>query len=273
MLLKSTGFIALVFCAVPAQAQQTPLERGAYLMKGPVACGHCHTNTTPGAPELGGGARFAALAYTAISANLTPDPETGITNWSDAELINGIRNGKRPRGSTIGPPMPITSYRGMSDDDVKAIVAYIRSVKPVVNKTARSGYRIQLPESYGLTVANVAAVSDADPVKYGDYVANALAACMDCHSKPGEGGAPDMVNGIGGGGRELRGPWGQAMAPNITPSGIGHYSDADLKKVIMTGERPDGSKLKGPMPVAYYANMSEKDVSAVIAYLKSLPKK
>ena len=261
-----------IFGCFAAQAQ-TPLERGAYLMKGPVACGNCHTNPAPGSLELGGGTRFAELAFTAIAANLTPDPETGITQWTDADLINGIRNGKRPRGSTIGPPMPIAAYRGISDDDVKAIVAYIRSVKPVVNKTARSAYRVPLPDSYGPTVTSVPAVSDADPVKYGAYIVNHLAHCTECHSKPKDGGGVDMTDGLGAGGQQFRGPWGVSQAPNITPTGIGHYSDADLKKVITTGERPDGSKLKPPMAVSYYANMTPKDLDAVVAYLRSMPKK
>ena len=259
--------------ALASARAQTPLERGAYLMKGPVACGQCHTNPAPGSPELGGGRRFAELAYTAVAANLTPDPETGLANWTDADLVNGIRNGKRPRGSTIGPPMPIKSYMGMSDDDVKAIVAYIRSVKPAVNKTARSGYRIPLPESYGPVVTSVAAVADTDPVKYGQYIAHALAACMECHSKPLEGGGVDMAGGLGAGGAQVRGPAGVALAPNITPGGIAHYSDDDLRKVITTGVRPDGSKLSAAMPYAWYANMTAKDVSAVVAYLRTLPKK
>ena len=252
---------------------ETVLERGAYLVKGPVACGNCHTNPAAGSPELGGGMRFAELAYTAIAANLTPDPETGITQWTDADLVNGLRNGKRPRGSTIGPPMPIMAYRGISDDDAKAIVAYLRSVKPVVNKTARSSYRIPLPDSYGPPVTSVAAVSDADPVAYGSYIVNHLAQCTECHSRPVEGGGVDRVNGLGAGGAQFRGPWGISMAPNITPSGIGYYTDEQLKKVITTGMRPDGSKLNPPMAVAYYANMTDKDLSAVVAYLRSMPKK
>ena len=273
MFARTVATLALITITLSPAGAETPLERGAYLMKGPVGCGNCHTNPAPGSPELGGGTRFAELAFTAVAPNLTPDPETGIAQWRDGDLINGIRNGKRPRGSTIGPPMPIAAYRGISDDDVNAIVAYLRSVKPVVNKTAQSSYRIPLPETYGPVVTNVAAVSDADPVKYGAYIATSLAHCMECHSKPAEGGGGDLLNGLGAGGQQFRGPWGVSQAPNITPSGVGHYSDAELKKVITTGERPDGSKLKPPMATAYYAHMTDKDLTAVIAYLRSIPKK
>ena len=270
--LVATLAVAMAATGFAARAE-TALERGAYLMKGPVACGNCHTTPAPGSPELGGGLRFSELAFTAIASNLTPDPETGIAQWTDADLINGIRNGKRPRGSTIGPPMPFPAYRGISDDDVKAIVAYLRSVKPVVNKTARSSYRIPLPDSYGPAVTSVPAVSDADPVNHGAYIVNHLAHCTHCHSKPLEGGGVDTTNGLGAGGELFRGPWGVSQAPNIPPSGIGHYSDAELKKVIATGERPDGTKLKPPMAVAYYASMTAKDLDAVVAYLRSMPKK
>ena len=74
----------------------------------------------------------------AWTANLTPDKETGIGNWSDEQIINAIRNGKRPDGRTIGPPMPFYFYRGISDRDVKAIAAYLRSIKPVRNKVKAS---------------------------------------------------------------------------------------------------------------------------------------
>lgn len=273
MIVRLFAALAALSATSLAARAETPLERGAYLVKALVACGSCHTNPAPGSPELGGGTRFSELAYTAIAANLTPDPETGITQWTDADLINGLRNGKRPRGSIIGPPMPISAYRGISDDDAAAIVAYLRSVKPVVNKTARSSYRTPLPASYGPAVTSVPTVSAADPVKYGDYLVNSLAHCTDCHSRPIEGGGVDRINGLGAGGAQFRGPGGITLAPNITPSGIGHYSDAELKKVITTGERPDGTKLKPPMPVAYYANMTDKDLSAVVAYLRSMPKR
>ena len=260
-------------CAVSSAFAQTPLERGAYLVKGPAHCGHCHTQPAAGSPELAGGMRFAELAYTSIAANLTPDPETGVTNWTEENLINGMRNGKKPRGATMAPPMPYRSYAGLSDDDAKAIVAYLRSLKPVVNKTARSAFRTPPPDSWGPEVKSVPPVSDADPLVYGKYLAHSVAACMECHSKPGEGGMTDMVNGLGAGGAPVRHAAGVVTAPNITPSGIGHYSDDDLKKVIKTGVKPDGGKLNVAMPTAYFANMTDEDLSAVVAYLRTLPRK
>ena len=258
--------------AISGAAAETPLERGTYLMKSIVDCGQCHTDSTPGAAELAGGKRFVDIAYTAYAPNITPDPETGTGNWTDEEIIDAIREGKRPHGSTIGPPMPVGLYRFMSDDDARAIVAYLRSVKPVHHAVHKSLYRIPLPDSYGPPVGSVPAVSDADPVAYGHYLATALGHCMECHSTRGENG-PDLVNSLGAGGIEFRGPWGVSVSANITPNGIGPYSDAELETIITKGIRPDGTKLLPPMPVAAYANMKDKDVRAIIAYLRSLPKK
>jgi mono/diheme cytochrome c family protein len=260
------------FAAISGAGAETALERGTYLMKSIVDCGQCHTDSAPGSPELAGGKRFVDIAYTAYAPNITPDPATGTGNWTDDEIIGAIRDGKRPHGSTIGPPMPIRLYRGMSDDDARAIVAYLRSVKPVHNVVRKSLYRIELPDSYGPPVGSVAAVSAADPVAYGRYLATALGHCMECHSTPGDNG-PDLVGSLGAGGVEFRGPWGVSVSANITPNGIGFYSDDELATIITKGIRPDGTRLQPPMPVASYANMTDKDVTAIIAYLRSLPKK
>ena len=87
--------------------------------------------------------------FDANAPNITPDKETGIGNWTDAQIIASIREGKRPDGTIIGPPMPIGLYPGMSDDDANAIVAYLRQVKPIRNKIPPSVYRIPLPPAYG----------------------------------------------------------------------------------------------------------------------------
>jgi len=256
---------------------ETPLERGTYLMKSIAACGNCHTPQGPTGPvagmELAGGLVIQDAAFTAVSANITPDVETGIGGWSDAQLVLAIREGKRPDGSTIGPIMPFGFYRQMSDEDVTAIVAYLRQTKPVKNKTAASKYSFPLPPAYGPPVGSVPAMPKADKIAYGRYLAGPVAHCMECHSRPGPTGGPDIAGGLGAGGMTFKGPWGESMAPNVTPVGLGHYSDAELKAIITTGTRPDGSKLLPPMAVPYYASMRDEDLGAIVAYLRSLPEK
>ena len=250
-------------------------ERGRYLMQSIVACGNCHTPQGPNGPlpgmELAGGLAFEEKVFTAYASNITPDRQTGIGRWTDAQIITAIREGRRPDGSIIGPPMPIGLYRGLSDVDVRAIVAYLRAAKPVRNKVAKSEYRMPLPPSYGPPVGKVAAVSPADKVAYGRYLAGPAGHCVECHSPPGAQGAPDLENKLGAGGFSFPGPWGVSVSTNITPTALAKYSDADLKRVITTGVRPDGSRLKPPMGTPYYANMRAADLDALIAYLRRLP--
>jgi len=273
----------LLLCALAAAAAtapaaaQTRLERGAYLMRSIVACGNCHTPQGPNGPlpgrELAGGNVFDEKPFTAVASNITPDPETGIGRWSDAQLVAAIREGRRPDGSLIGPPMPIGLYRGMSDNDVAAIVAYLRSVPAVKNAVPKSVYRMPLPPAYGPPVGQVADLPAGDRLALGRYLAGPLGHCLECHSTPGPQGGPDLENALGAGGMAFNGPWGLSVASNITPKGIGRYSDAQLKTVITTGLRPDGSRLKPPMGTAYYANMAAADLDALVAYLRSLPPK
>jgi mono/diheme cytochrome c family protein len=266
--------LAIVATAVASARAETPLERGTYLMRSIVACGNCHTPKGPQGElpgmELAGGVTFEEDEFTAVSPNITPDPQTGGGKWTDAQLIAGIREGKRPDGTIIGPPMPIALYRAMADDDAKAIVAYLRSVKPVVNKTEKSQYKIPLPPSYGPPVTGVAAAPRADKVAYGKYLAGPLGHCVECHSTPGANGVPDVVNQTGGGGMQFRGPWGISHAPNITPAALAKYSDDDIKNAITKGVRPDGSRLMPPMAYGYYKNISAPDLDAIVAYVRTL---
>ena len=277
----SGSMIALAFAfgcvAIPAAHAESRLERGRYLMRSVVACGNCHTPQGPNGPvpgmELAGGLKFEEKPFTAYSSNITMDKETGIGKWTDAQIIAAIREGRRPNGSVIGPPMPITLYRGMSDSDAKAIIAYLRAAKPVKNQVARSEYRMPLPPSWGPPLGKVADVSRKDTVAYGRYLAGPAGHCVECHSAPGANGAPDFDNKLGAGGMSFSGPWGTSVATNITPVGLERYSDADLKQVITSGVRPDGTKLKPPMAIPYYARMSAADLDALVAYLRSLPRK
>jgi len=255
---------------------ETPLERGTYLMNAVVACGNCHTpkgptGDIPGMEMAGMAPMEKTPGFDANAPNITPDPDTGIGKWTDEQIITAIREGKRPDGTIIGPPMPIGLYRGMSDDDAKAIVAYLRQVPAVKNEIPKSVYRMPLPPSYGPPVGTVKAPSPDDKVAYGAYLAGPLAHCTECHSLTAKG--PDFENNLGGGGYEFHGPWGVSVAANITPTGIGDKSDDAIKTMITAGLRPDGAKMLPPMGYPYYANMKPADLDAIVAYLRTLPPK
>jgi len=115
-----------------------------------------------------------------------------------------------------------------------------------------------------------------DKVKRGFYLVT-IAHCMECHTPFGPPGTGvDFQNSLGKGGREFHGPWGVSTSRNITSSkskGIGEWSDAEIRRAITQGVRKDGSKLKPPMGYPYYARMTDGDLDAMVAYLRTVPAK
>lgn len=268
-----TSLLLLVALAPPVVAE-TPLQRGKYLMASVVACGNCHTPMGPQGPlpgrELAGGTEFREAFGVARAPNITPDPKTGIGSWTDRQIVAAIREGRRPDGSVIGPPMPIGLYRGMSDADVQAIVAYLRQVKPVRNPIEKSAYAMPLQANFGPPVVTVAPPARSDKIAYGAYLAGPLGHCLECHSTPNAEGVPDVAGKTGGGGMTFNGPWGVSRAPNITPTQLGTWTDEQIKTAITMGVRPDGSRLNPPMGFAYYRAMRAEDIDAIVAYLRTL---
>ena len=260
-------------------AQEDLLQRGTYLMESIVACGNCHTpKTTDAVPikdmQLAGGFVIEEPVLKAFAPNITPDRETGIGSWSDEEIIRSIRDGIRQDGSVIGPPMPSFLYRDMSDRDVRAIVAYLRKVKPVKNVVPKSEYRVPLPPDWGPPVIKVPEVSKDDPLAYGTYVAVALGHCIECHTPIVEG--KHDFSRIGEGGNLYDGIFSLktvTVSANITPHptlGIGSWTDEQIKKAITDGVRPDGRKLAPAMAFHYYNKISDSDLDAMVLYLRSL---
>ncbi len=273
------------------------IERGEYLVRGPAACGSCHTPIGPltknkkdrrvgpiPGMELAGHVIQEPFGQVTMT-NLTPGGP--IASWSDEEVIKSIREGVRPDGSTIGPPMLIPVYRHLSDNDVKSIVLFLRTLPVVKNDLPRSKYKMPLPSSYGPSVRNVADISRKNKVEYGAYLAGPVAHCTLCHTAWGEEGKgimkffmnpPDYnglmtLPGLGQGGMKMKGPWGTSIASNITshPTALGRYTDEELKKIITEGLHPSGMKLMPPMPYSYYSNMTDQDLDALIAYLRTIP--
>jgi mono/diheme cytochrome c family protein len=195
--------LACGLAATTARAE-TPLERGRMLVEGVVACGNCHTPLDAQGQPVAGRALAGRLvednpAFRAVAPNITPDPETGIGRWTDAQLAKAIREGIRPDGSLIGPPMPFAFYRGLSDTDLAAIIAYLRSVPAVTQTNEKSAYRIPLPPAYGPPVTSVTAPPESDARAYGGYLAGPLGHCLDCQTPMLENGQRDMTRpGAGG---------------------------------------------------------------------------
>lgn len=265
------GYLVLV--AGNAVAEST-LDRGEYLVRGIAGCGNCHTPIGPQGfimgQELAGRLVEKNEAFTAIAPNITPGSR--IADWSDDELGRAIREGLRPDGSLIGPPMPFTMYRNLSDTDLNAIVAFLRTVPAVESVPESSEYHIPLPPAYGPPVDGVSDIPPAVSVEYGEYLAGPVAHCMECHTPMGPTG-PMLSTDLGRGGFEFAGPWGVSVASNLTnhADGLADYSDEEISAMITEGRRTDGSQMLPPMPYEYLAKLSDNDLKAILLYLRSLP--
>ncbi len=276
---RLVGLIGVcAFFATQAAAASDALERGRYLVETVVACGNCHTPFGPNGPDaernLAGRFLTDEPPFTAYAGNITPDPETGIGGWTKSQLIDAIRNGRRPDGTLIGPPMPFEFYRGISDADVAAIADYVLSLPPVRNEVPKSIYRIPLPPSYGPNVVSVSAPAGDDAVSRGAYLAGPLGHCLECHTPMGAGGHREFETRLGAGGFPFPGPWGVSVSANITSDaedGLGAWSDDEIKRAITHGVSRDGRALFPPMGYGYYARMSGEDLDAIVAFLRTLP--
>jgi len=146
--IRSTALFCAAFSFATlahSQGNKELLERGRYLGEGIAACGNCHTaRDEKGAPVpergLSGGMVFEAPVFRAVAPNITPDPETGIGKWTEANIIEVLKSGLTPDGDTVGGAMTDVVNHGTSflnDADLKAIAVYLKSVKPVRNKVEK----------------------------------------------------------------------------------------------------------------------------------------
>jgi len=269
----SAAFILVGSFSAVAWAE-TPVERGSYLVNSIGACGNCHGRDAAfnRTPDLAGGiAEDREGVGHVVFSNITPDPETGIGKWTEADIVVALRNGKRPDGSIIGPPMPIAMYRQLSDHDAEAIAAYLRSLKPVKNALPRSQYPI--PPSYGSPITHVDEPVTTDKVAYGSYLVG-FGHCVLCHAPPGDG-KPFNMNVAYSGGREF--PREGDIAPSVSRNiasdpdhGLGKWPDDQIKAASTKAVRPDGTKLAGPMPYDWYANMTAADLDAIVAFMGTI---
>ena len=259
---------------------QSAVERGAYLVNTIMTCANCHSPKGPppavAGKDFSGGLRFNEPPFDVTAPNITPDKDTGIGNWTDAEIKTMLLTGKNPHGIQEAEVMPSAFYPILTPGDLDGIVAYLRSLTPVKNKVADPVYKIALPHHvYPGAEKSYSEADLNDKLKRGFYLAT-IGHCMECHTPFTPPGGADFANALGKGGREFPGPWGVSKSRNITShktAGIGDWTDAEIKTAITQGKRKDGTPLKGPMGYQYYAKMTDTDLDAVIAYLRMLPPK
>ena len=267
-------------------APRTPeaIARGKYLSEGLTGCVACHSPVDESRP---GDFSQAGLEYTGrvwsrdagfpgiiVAPNITPDPETGIGNWTDGEVVRAIREGVSRDGRPLFPLMNYPGYRDFSDEDALAIVAFLRAQKPV----KRDNGQTALDFPVGMMIRTVPQPLDGPPaglppggVERGRALLKIML-CGECHTPRDDRGNPIPGRELAGG-TPSRGPWGVVYAANITShpaAGIGAFSDDDLKRVFREGKNRAGRDL-WVMPWSITRNLTETDVDALIAALREVP--
>jgi mono/diheme cytochrome c family protein len=270
---------ALVSLSGAASAQSSLVERGSYLVNTVLTCGNCHTPKGPTGDiaerAFSGGLSWDEPPFKVTAPNITPDKETGIGKYTDEQVKTVLRKGIKPNGVPVAMIMPSGFYEIMTDRDMNAVVAYLKTLKPISNTVPDPVYKI--PQGHPIPPGGDKAYTEAmltDKVKKGFYLVT-IAHCMECHTPFGQRGR-DFENKLGAGGAEFPGPWGVSHSRNITSSktkGIGDWSDDEIKRAITQGVSRDGSKLKPPMGYPYYAKMAGDDLDAIVAYLRTVPAK
>lgn len=265
-----TAVAAAFLTSGAAFAQSGDATRGNYLVTIGI-CEGCHSprdarDQPIKAMRLAGGRRSGGN----MTANLTPDMETGLGKWSEADIVEALRNGKRPDGSAIRPPMGIFFYRHFSDADARAIAAYLKSLAPIANKVERTPVTTRAPVFARVETAPHPAANDKAAL--GRYLGETVSHCMQCHT-PRVDGLPDLER-AGGGGNSYTAPGGgSVVAPNLTsgnPDGIVKWTDAQVKTAITHGIRPDGGKMVGVMDFELYEQMTPPDLDALVGHLRAL---
>jgi mono/diheme cytochrome c family protein len=236
------------------------IARGHHIASAISGCAECH------AANLGGSMMADVPPFRLVAPNLTRGRGGVGATFTDTDFVRAIRYGVGPDGRALYV-MPSDAFWHFSDADLADLIAYVKSVPPVDNQLPDSDVK---PLGRALLVAGQFPPMPADlvdrtlrpPVRtpviataeYGRYLAN-VAGCTSCH-------------GAGLSGKALH---GGPPSQNLTPTGIGQWSDADFMHAIRTGTRPDGTHLDTAMPWPVYSQMTNTELTALLKYLRSVP--
>jgi mono/diheme cytochrome c family protein len=258
------------------------LARGQYLVENVMGCFGCHSDIDwagTGMPRLGtegGGGRVYddTLPFSIYAPNISPDPETGAGTWSNEQFVRVLRQGIGHDGRRLISLMPWQETRHLNDEDLAALIAYVRSIPPVKNTVPP----LELPDEVRRALVSFEYLTVPAPpadapaaVRRGAYLVS-VAGCGGCHTPYHPETGPYRHLAFGGGG-PLHGPWGQVASANITPdaSGIAHYDEAMFLRTIREGAVNGVRPLNHIMPWKYFRRMTDDDLKAIFAYLQTLP--
>ncbi len=255
-------------------------RRGAEIAALGGGCG-CHT---PEAGPVGaGGVAIETPFGVFYASNITSDVTHGIGAWTDAELEGALRRGVLRDGSTEAPVMPYHLYAGMSDADIRDLIAWMRALPPADRENPPHEVWLPFPRlafwGWKLLFAQpivAPAVAPAAGVERGRYLVDHVSICGDCHTPRNVFGAPDTSRYLAG---VIDGPIGDV--PNITPDdavGVGEWDEADMVALLQDGMLPDMDNIQGKMADVVegiaegpgYFDAPTADLEAIAAYLKTV---
>jgi mono/diheme cytochrome c family protein len=270
---------------IHASTDSAVIAKGRYLVYGPANCAYCHVlrgewaNLDAGAmPPLSGAHEFPLPFGRIYSANLTPDPETGIGRRTDGELARVLRHGVRADGRAA---MPLMEYQNMSDEDLIAVISFLRSQAPVRNPVPEHELNLMGKALFAFAIAPEgprAVPPQASPasnatIERGEYLANDVALCVSCHTnrdlRTGEQLGPKFA-----GGQRMdfaADPSRVLVTPNITPDPETGVAARWSEDQFLARFRQGPVIEETIMPWGGYARMTDDDLRAIYRYLRSLP--
>jgi mono/diheme cytochrome c family protein len=262
---------------VPDELKSASLaERGEYLTRA-ADCMACHT--ARGGAAFAGGRGFVLPFGTLYSTNITPDRDTGIGAFSDADFLNAVHKGIGRGDTRLYPAMPYASYTYMSDADALAIKAYLFTLKPLHAPAPPNTLVFPFNQRSLMSLWSVFFNADRryepnverDAVwNRGAYLSEALGHCGECHTPRNLAFALNNRQKFAG---AVQAGW---RAYNITPdrrSGVGAWSDADLLHYLSLGHADGRGTASGPMGEAVDASLrylTAGDLAAMVTYLRSV---
>jgi mono/diheme cytochrome c family protein len=263
---------------VPAElANASLVERGQYLARA-ADCEACHT--APGGAPFAGGLAFVLPFGTLYSTNITPDPETGAGQYSDADFLKALHGGIDREGRHLYPAMPFTSYTYISDSDALAIKAYLFSLKPVHAPPPDNTLTFPFNQRWLMGIwsflfnpdqrfePNIAQSAEWNR---GAYLAEAMGHCGECHTPRNLFQALDNRLKFAG---AVAAGWRAYNITNDRDSGVGAFSDAELSRYLATGHADGHGTSAGPMAEAVDKSLSrltQSDIASMVVYLRSVP--
>lgn len=263
--------------ALPAYTAKLENGRNMFYAGG---CASCHMSPDQDdKTRLGGGRPLKTPFGTFYAPNISSDAKDGIGNWSEADFVTAMWKGTSPDGKHYYPAFPYTSYQKMQLADVRDLFAFMKTLPAVAGKARDHDLPAHFKVRRTLGVWKYLFLDGEkftpDPNRpaawnRGAYLVNAPGHCAECHSpRNALGGIVENQRFAGGPDPE----GGDGSVPNITPAGIGKYSEKEIETVLTTGDLPSGDSVGGSMGkvVGNISQLPEADRAAMASYIKSLP--